>query len=598
MRTSAKPLLAAMAALAASAAMAGHSREPLDFGQQIVPGSGKVFPGMEIRVRSISPDAITHGPVVVPLEILNLTPEKRDITVDFGREFFLNGSINIGEMRRVVSLPPSASVVADFSFPMVSHDPSMYGRYGNTVVSLHEGSGVKYFNDVVGKITPGRCGGERIWNVLIGEAVDTITTVADYTRADESKKTTYDFRFSVLSPESPLWSDDWRAYCPYDAVLLTGDEWTRITASARRAIAGYAAHGGLVILSGVHRLPEEFAGLVTVPDKDGLDEIGVGFGSVFLALPVGVDRKMPISRTMLSDMLVSSCKRLCSADGECVKTNDALGEFDLRTLPGPPVGFVTVVLGAFALIVVPAVVIVCARKKRRIASLVVLPTVAMVIAIVAVIGMLASYGVTPTLLQKASVVIDQAGRRAAVHAISTVFAPTDVTDKLRFSRTGAVTAIGGNGQYRFLNGEELRAEGPGWLDVLVPRPYAISDVCDTTVRVEVRETEPGRKVRVTNLLGAPVERLVLYDSTGAAYEAKDMAAGATAELSSCKDPFKAAPDFGFRGAGIQYEFTARSCVYYARMSCVPPLMPDLLGGAKANRHVETNVFGRYGGEGK
>lgn len=552
------------------------------------------LPDLRVSYQTLAPHTMTHGAPVVTLTVTNERPERRRLTVMVA---------HAGSVRRTLVVEPSASVTADFVGPVVSHQSChdqglvYVTEAGSSVGSLRVGYIDCYLRRQDDKL-----------NVLIGPAIDGISTVAAYSHADEEagkaktgKTLAGEFYFYTQALGPAGWSADTRAYSGYDLVLLTAAEWAGLPGGARRALVGYAAQGGSLVLCGESELPIEArgfpAGAVTVAvDADRVR--AVGRGCIVLAPAPGADRRPPLTRNDLVRLGRATRTALQKSYVENTDLGPTLGELPSLDLPSVPVSLVMLLLAVFALGVVPTVLFFCVRRQKRLAALVVLPLVSAAIGVVVVLGMLGVYGVTPHLNQVSTVLLNADDRRAAVFTKACVFAPTDVTDRLRFAREAHVVTVGARkSDYRWCStdrdgnlclepGDTLSARGRDWLETLKPVVYATSALCDTPARLAVEELAADR-LKVTNLLGAPVTELTVADSKGRLFAGKGIADGATCELTPGGDRAV----FDALGAT---NVSVRAC-YRADLSACP-FLPDLLGGTPAKRTSQTTVFGRYGKE--
>lgn len=563
----------------------------------------KKIPGLRISCQSLLPEDNLHGVPFYTLTFVNEQPVRRVIEVEV---------VQKGAVRRQIVLEPSASVSADFILPVSRQSYDMY----NATLYVQE-KGVSERVRYVGGF--GACFEERYSqdpvNVLIGSAVDGIATAADYSHTDEQdkKKKLFLFQFYAQMMGESGWSADTRAYLGYDIVLLSAEEWASLSSGVRRALVGFAVQGGALILCGQEALPEEARGfaLSAVDSQGTMQEHVVGVGRICLAPPIGANRRPPVSRKALSSMYIPTKSRVAGTSGLtgtlCGTLEEELPPLDIPTIP---VSLFIILLAAFALVLVPVVLVRCIRRQQRIKALIILPLVSAGIGAVIVCCILFIYGVTPQLNAKSIVLLNATDRRAFVHTLAGIFTPTDVTRHLRFGRSMQVMVMDGDEGDRWKNvdmqltyGNEMSACGKDWLTPLRPVVYVTNEMRDTNARLVVEDIADG-KIKVTNLLGAPLTALYVVDAQGRAYVTGNLAEGATCELAATIPPVQRPPNEQVTVTHSESasfllfgpDMSTKRLFFRAEMaSC--PFGTDLLGGTKAKRNLQTIVYGHYGKEG-
>lgn len=544
------------------------------------------LPGLCVSYRTLAPKSFAHGSPVEMLTFVNEQSVRRTLVVEAFREG--------GCVTHPVVLEPAATVSVDFVLPTQllewSHDGQsmFYVREG----AVRERIGIGVPTGLSEYEVRDKC----LVNILVGQAVDAIATAADYDHADEAAKIPQKgrFLFSTQALGTEGWSADARAYSGYDLVLLTAAEWSALPAGARRALVGFAVQGGGLILCGQSELPAEAQGFPTSAAEPTQQEYAVGCGRIRLAPSLPADRRPPLSRAELKSLGEAACTRLRSQYGDKKKLRESLVEMGAQDIPTIPTSLFMGLLGLFAFGVVPAAICLCIHRKKRLAALFVLPTVSVALGLVIVLCILGVYGLTPYVTQQSTVMLNAADRRAAVFSKACIFAPTDVTDRLRFSRTAhIVTDRSERYTYHYSStpraffgltyGDVMSAYGDAWIKALKPSVYATTEMRDTNARLVVEEA-PGGRLKVTNLLGAALTRLTVVDARGVLFSAADLPEGGSCDLSPAADQ---------KREGWPKELAETRSVYLAEMAACP-FLTDTLGGTKANRTEQTRVFGCYG----
>lgn len=541
--------------------------------------------GLTVTHRTLAPVIQQHGARVDTLTFVNALPVRRELEVALSA---------VGMAARRIVLEPEQSLTVDFIPPSAS---DYHSSYRNRSVDLREGRAYD-----LARIPGGTYYGSHRdeVNVLTTASFDAIGAAADYSKEDEQSAgsggakpkpwsmQSIIFQFHTLPrTAADCWSADARAYSGYDLMVLSAADWQALAPSVRRALIGHVALGGVLVLAGEPELPAEAIGFPVRPMPPEAAKARrvwtIGDGRICLCPEPAADVKMPLARADLAELGAAARARLRTRFGADANIRNELVGMPALNVPTVEVSLFIVLLGFFALVVLPATLAVCIRRQRRLAALVALPTVAGVLSVLIVLAIVATYGFTPYLNEDATVWLNQLDRRAACETRACVFAPSDVTDRLCFSRDAAVTAVGTDMSWRtpsesftLVHGDRSSARGKSWLTPLKPVVYRTCEVRDTTARLVVEELAAD-KVRVTNLLGAGLTGLKVVDSRGTAFETKDLPEGATRELTP----------------GGKADIAPSS--YRAEMDALP-FHTDTLGGTKAKRLGHTVVYGGYGKE--
>ena len=537
-----------------------------------------------------------HGTPVFTLTLTNLKNARREIEVSAAAG---------GSAVQKAVLEPGATVMLPFNLPKGD-----ISYYGGCEIELREGAESWRIGTICTDFYSSE--EERVVNVLAGPELDAIATAADYAQEDEKALSTvspkpsvrerFRFHFYTQAMGNAGWSDDVRVYTGHDIVLLTAAEWARLDAGVRRALVGYVAEGGALVLCGGKELPAEAEGFLPIPvvaPAGATSAFAVGDGHVVLAPPMYVTRRPTLARAELIKLGQASSRTLCSVLSTGSRPADLLRDMPALNLPVMPVSVFLLILAAFALGVVPGVLVFCIRRRQRIQSLVLLPLVSFVIGVVIVVAILAFYGITPRVSARAFVLLNAADRRAFVSGRLCVFSPRDVGSRLRFSPTAEIVVFGRSQELRYKTdtghklclegGAERKASGSDWVMPLRPALYALADMRDTNARLVVEE-RGADGVKVTNLLGGPLMDLQVVDSRGRLFAAQGIADGATCELAPAPAAVKPFT------VDLQPK-ERRTCrrVFRAEMAG-SPFLTDPLGGSDAKRTVQTTVIGGYGKE--
>lgn len=391
----------------------------------------------------------------------------------------------------------------------------------------------------------------------------------------------------TLPPDQ--WPDDYRAYLTYDGVILTEENAAALTQATREALSAFERLGGTVLTTAV-------------------DEHGEPFADLAAAIRARTE-------------IVSAFNRL---DGHCDHHdlpihggfNELLKQIPLPVTGSLPVNLISLLLALFALVAVPAILIVCSRRNRRLGVLIALPAAAISLTAVIIGISLAVFGLTPTVRVQSIAWLDQGRREAVARGRIAVFSPVPLDGELTLpSDVGFRPRHTHSGTKPVLRlGEPMRG-CEGWFNPLEAAFFEFDRRSHQSERLAVTRLADGR-LRVTNLLGAdllrgeinlPGDRAdahgiapVMTASLGA------IAAGASVELAVTngisglrREAVSDATDWGRSWPKLVQAVAGGGLAPtngYAVIVAGSPFLPPPLGERQVNDHSETLVIGTFGEE--
>lgn len=403
-----------------------------------------------------------------------------------------------------------------------------------------------------------------------------------------------DVRYDLSSAFADPWPSDFRAYMRYSACLLTADEFADLPDPARAALADYAAAGGLLCVFGADAppdLPLAHTGTGTV--QDGIRIVPVGYGSVAAIPAASAEDLYSSARTNLLSLANLTDKRLVENAKNDLPFHDPLVEHS------PSVLAVFLLLVAFAVLAGPVLLRRLAKRNQRIRILWMLPALSLAICLLLVVVMLVANGITPEVSRSAIVLLDQAAGRAAITGRITILAPHALVSGPSIERDAILDVTGkreGSASSRnIVLGPALQLSR-GWLRPGIPCVLHTRAVRPTHLRLDVTEPADGSAPTIRNLLGAPVKRLFLWDTSGALHSGPALAPGdsrtLTANTSKIPDDlFNDLNKTVFCQAGPSHP---RRRFYVAELDGPEsPFLADPLDGRRARHTARTLVLGTY-----
>jgi hypothetical protein len=196
-----------------------------------------------------------------------------------------------------------------------------------------------------------------------------------------------------------------------------------------------------------------------------------------------------------------------------------------------PVRGIYLLLVAFALFIGPVMVILLARRNRRIWLFWIAPTVSLATCAIIFVHALLSEGTRPTIRTDSIVVLDQESRLALSLATTGVYCPMTPSGGLSFGSETEVTPLldmQASGR-RTIDWSARQHLDSGWVLSRVPAAFVTRSVGTRHERLECAATDDGG-IRIVNGLGAPIRHVRLADAQGKMHEVAGVPAGGSAAL--------------------------------------------------------------------
>ncbi len=327
--------------------------------------------------------------------------------------------------------------------------------------------------------------------------------------------------------EIAAWSPNWLGYTCYAGVFLTAAEWQAAAPAVRDALLRYAAAGGVLVSIGEIVPPTRWA--LAPSASDALPGWVPGVGRV-LALP---PQESPGGRDR-EDLYRPLAAALTAAAGRWDTESD-VGTMHARfpvieRLSIPVAGIFYLLLG-FAILAGPVLLIVLARKKRRIWLMWIAPLVSVLAGALVVTYALLSDGVTPTRRADTLTLLDQVRQQGVLVGLAGYYAPLTPRGGLRFAAETAIAAYeprhfrhhGSQPAWR-LDLTRDQHFVAGFVQANVPLVLQVRKPFATRERIDVHPAADGG-LEALNGLAADILSLRLRASDGRWFEGGPLASG-------------------------------------------------------------------------
>ena len=534
--------------------------------------------GIVVTDFSIGENSWEHGGHVIRLQLQNPTPFERHLKFRYPNQTG-GWSATYGGIEAESTVLPGARSVAEIPLPLANPG------YGSDV-DIDDGSGFV----VPFHLSAANYSG---WNPdpsIYATPATHPQTLHEFT-ADKSyhgDKISY----SLSTAHADPWPADFRAYRRFSSCWLTADEFAELPSASRQALLDYAAAGGVLCLFSIEQFP-------AAPFREGTCVSSNGVASVSIGRGQGVAIAAPDAACLNPALLPVLAKTV--EEGMHRQTPSAVTSLPYALKP-PVIRVhvvgVMVVLLAFAIVAGPVLVFRLARRDRRLAILWQLPALSGAFSLLLVLVFLVTNGVTPFLQCDAFTHLDQRAGRAFTTSAVTLSAPFAPPRGLEFPRDAQIVLDPGDDdgsmRGRLIQYGDRQRLGRRWSRPGIPTTIYALRVAPDPRRLVVAEGPDG-SLRVRNLLGAPVARLLLWDDEGNPLHCGGIPVGEEVTLRDGPIPSVAFP--ASPSAPKQLEtlspFRRPSRNYAAEIEDGCPFVEDPLPGVRADRISHAYVFGAY-----
>ena len=330
---------------------------------------------------------------------------------------------------------------------------------------------------------------------------------------------------NTIRAESPVseWSENWLAYTPFDAIVVSGPDMATITPAVFAALGSYVQSGGNIVFVGKGDLPAAWHPARTKKIHDG-SEFEIGFGNAFA-----------LNSENASALDTSVVQRLRGVVRDTIRYFDSLPEDGnaannvmpvVENIRIPTRGIVIIML-AFIILIGPVNMIYLSRIKRRTWMLWTIPAISFATTLLVFAYSLLREGITPDTRIGGITILDQTSHQAATIGGEAFYCPLTPSGGLHFEMgteaTPLVSLDYGSGTPREVDWSQSQHFQRGWVSARVPAHFHVRK--SETRRERIQIVNQNGKMLVVNSLGAPIKSLWVADADMNFYKADNVAAG-------------------------------------------------------------------------
>lgn len=315
------------------------------------------------------------------------------------------------------------------------------------------------------------------------------------------------------------WSENFLAYTPCDAVIITDKDWALMKPGAKEALRRYVSAGGILAISGLDVVPDE----LTMPgDESSENGRDLGFGRCFVF--TGDDA---LAKNREFRRALDSQENLQHSES----TESLVGRFPIVDMNRLPVKGMLIMLVMFSILIGPVLMIILSKYRKRIWMFWLVPLISLVACLALFIFSVVSEGFTPTVRTSSVTMLDENTNQAVTLGFYGIYAPLTPGNGLNFSDTTEVRDVTSESseQRKLINWSKEQQLENGWVSARVPTYFNVRQCQTRRERVNVK-FRGDTAVAIVNGLGADIKTIKYCDASGNIYIAQNVPAGKEAPL--------------------------------------------------------------------
>lgn len=354
------------------------------------------------------------------------------------------------------------------------------------------------------------------------------------------EKMTYPRGSLLAKAETPVanWSQNWLGYSRYDGIFVTGNDMRQMPPDVQTAVIRYVECGGSLLVLGSWTVPDTWQRWEK--SEAGIRIWHMGFGECLVLPEENIASLTEERRRRLLDSWQGTQQTRRQSAGV-----EAANEmFPVVEKFGVPVQGMFILVLVFAIVIGPINILIFSRKNRRIRILWTVPAISLVTCLTFAAYALFSEGLRSYYRTESFTILDETSHRATTLGMTAFYSALTPGDGLHFGYETELTPQveweyvyryhSRRGGTRLLNWTNDQHLSRGWITSRVPAHFLVRKSEPRRERVAVRRIEDG-SLSAVNGLGANIRELWLADADGNIHHAKDIRAGAEANLSLRND---------------------------------------------------------------
>jgi hypothetical protein len=353
------------------------------------------------------------------------------------------------------------------------------------------------------------------------------------------------------------WSDNWLAFSRYSLIIVTSQDFEKMSIGTQNALINYAECGGILVIKGEPQVLNIWKKFKKTENRWNIYD--AAFGKIYTTEESL--NKIPHRSWNKVYRAASTVNTILSYPGnQSVSSANKSFSVIKRIKISPTIVFFIMLI--FAIIIGPVNILILSRKKKKIWLLWTVPAGALIFTVILLLYALSSETWGGHTRSRTLTLLDENSRRAVSLGKLAYYYPVPPAGGLRFSNFTEISTYGASRSRRtysvdWTNGQHLKA---GWLTAKVPCQLMLRKNESRRERLEIQRH--NGKLTVTNGLGAYIEKLSLWDFDNKHYLAENIKPGAKIELKQIALKCE-------KNNGLHYFLTSFSLLPYDSFNFIP-----------------------------
>ena len=308
------------------------------------------------------------------------------------------------------------------------------------------------------------------------------------------------------------WSRNWLGYSCYDAIILHRSDVETMPQTLQDTLHNYVSVGGVVVVAGTLDFPFNWPHTKHKTINNATKYI-CDFGCVIL---LQADKIATLPKDELK-IITQTAEKTLHPWNHSYSLSSANKLFPVMQNMTLPTRSMFAALLIFSIIIGPVLLIVLARKNRRIWLLWIAPAISFVVCVIITIYSIMSEGITPFCRIASLSILNQNTHHCSTIGMLSIYCPLTPSGGLHFKNHTEIshflnTGYSSRGTGRYINWTHDQNLSQGWVTARVPSIFQVRIPEMRRERIEF-STKDGKPF-IVNGLGASITKLWLCDADG------------------------------------------------------------------------------------
>jgi hypothetical protein len=411
----------------------------------------------------------------------------------------------IGSVERTTTIAPHSSIIINLPIPALPINGN------NNVVVVIDGKKSSAFN--MESMADGISHrGSNIYSIYTSRAFNAQSMID---AINKKSATSHGIRSHLIQRSEDaiqVWSHNWLAYSCYDTILLHRDDIAVMPQAVQDALHQYVSVGGTIAITGTHDFPFNWKHSQMYTNNNA-HAYASGFGKI-LAFDKEKTENFSTNSLRLINNMAKTGATPWTHNYYLSHANKIFPIIENINLPTRSLFLILLVFSIFS---GPVLLIILARKNRRIWLLWLAPAISLAVCTAITVYSVFSEGTTPTARTESVTILNQHTHQAATIGMLGLYCPLTPGKGLHFTPFTEISLFTKSsyrerGTAKTINWTHDQNLARGWVSARVPLFFQIRIPQMRRERLEF--ARKNGQLSVANFLGAPIKKLWVCDENG------------------------------------------------------------------------------------